>query len=154
MRQISAILIAMVIGLASSAAYGHSIAPLVQHNVDPSSHEKYGIQVYVLENSATCKGKQFYVSAPLGANRTWLRIKSATSNEVIADIQSGVLEMAPYPEKDHAWLAQTDVGFLAKGFRGIYFCLSNEFISHTTFSFISKTDIWDIGALTHWFEER
>jgi len=154
MRQFLAVPLTMVIVYASSAAYGLSISPLVQHNVDPSTSEKYGIQVHVLDNPTTCKGKQFYVSAPLDADRTWLQFKTATSNEIIADIQSGVLEIAPYPEEDHAWLAQTDFGFLAKGFRGINFCLTNEFISRTTFSFTSKTDIWNIGALTQWYKQQ
>lgn len=153
MRQISAVLLATFIAFTSSFAYGLSVAPLVQHDVDPSTAEKYWIGVHVID-SATCKGKQFYVSAPRDADRMWLQIKAIESNEIIADMQSGVLEMAPYPEQDHAWLAQTDFGFLAKGFRGINFCLTKELTSRTNFSFTSKNDIWNIGPLAQWYKEQ
>lgn len=78
--------------------------------------EKYGIQVHVLDITASCNGKQFYISAPIDANRTWLQIRAAASDEIVVDTQSGILDMAPYPERDHAWLVKTDFGFLAKGF--------------------------------------
>jgi hypothetical protein len=153
MRKISTALLTISIVLPSSAAYGLSIAPMTQHNIDPTSLEKYGIQVHVLDRAAACKGKQFYISAPIESDSTWLQLKTAISNETIADIQSGVLEIAPFPERDHGWLAQTDLGFLTKGFRGVNFCLAKEFISRTTFRFISKTDIWNIGALNQWYNE-
>lgn len=154
MRQISAVLLTTFIAFTSSVAYGLSVPPLVEHDVNPSTVEKYGIGVHVIDNSATCEGKQVYVSAPRDADRTWLQIKAIESNEITAYIQSGVLEMAPYPEKDHAWLAQTDLGFLAKGFRGVIFCLTKELTSRTTFSFISKNDIWNIGPLAQWYKEQ
>ena len=154
MRKISAVLFTTLVAVASSPTFAHSVMPLVQHIVNPSSSENYGIKVHVLDSTVSCNGKQFYVSAPIDANRTWLQVRSAASDEVVVDTQSGVLEMMPYPEKDQAWLAKTDFGFLAKGFRGINFCLTKELVSRTTLSFTSKTDIWDIGALTQWYKDH
>jgi hypothetical protein len=149
MHKISAVIFAMVMSLVSPA-YGFSVAPMIEHNVEPSTAEKFGIQVHVLNDAMTCNGTRFYISAPIAANGMWLQFKNIASNEIVTDIQSGLLELPPYPEADKAWLANSKSKFLSNGFRGIHVCLNKESISRMILRFTSKRELWNIKALSQW----
>lgn len=131
--------------------------PLTSYEVTPSGSEKYGIKVHGLDYRASCKGKQFYISAPNDASWAQVQLRARDSDIIVANMQLNILEIEPYSELeptatssvDDAWMTEwrKNEGFLAKGFRGVSFCLAKNFISRSTFQFISKRAFWNMGPL-------